>query len=51
MYRNIKDLKSKIKYFKRNLNKVKKIKETSKIVVKNHSYLERTKYLLKKIYK
>ena len=50
MYRNIKDLKSKIKYFKRNLNKVKKIKETSKIVVKNHSYLERTKYLFKKIY-
>lgn len=50
MYRNISDLKSKIKYFSRNLKKVKKIEDTSKNIVKNHSYLERTKYLLKTIY-
>mgnify|MGYP001201882926 CR=1 FL=1 len=50
MYRDINDLKSKIDYFSRNLKKVNKIRENSKIIFKNHSYLERTKYLLKIIY-
>jgi spore maturation protein CgeB len=50
MYGNIKELKSKIRKINTSYKKNNKIQKRSYMIVKKHSYVERAKYLLKKIY-
>ena len=50
MYSNIKELKFKIRKINNSYKKNNEIKKRSYVIVKKHSYVERVKYLLKKIY-
>ena len=50
MYGNIKELKLKIRKINNSYKKNNKIQKRSYAIVKKHSYIERVKYLLKKIY-
>jgi len=50
MYANIKELKLKIRKINNSYKKYNKIQKRSYAIVKKHSYIERVKYLLEKIY-